>query len=146
MIRRLAAEIMGVGESRIWIDPEELERVEAAVTREDVRRLIHDGVIRVLPPSTPSRGRWRVRRLKRRAGRRRGPGRRKGPRMDEKDVWKARIRAQRRFLRMLRDRNVIDTKTYRRLYMLAKGGMFRSVAHIKAYIAEHKLAKVSSVG
>ncbi|HDD33891.1 MAG TPA: 50S ribosomal protein L19e, partial [Thermofilaceae archaeon] len=40
MVRRLAAEILGVGESRVWIDPEKLERVETAVTREDVRRLI----------------------------------------------------------------------------------------------------------
>ncbi|MCS7138595.1 MAG: 50S ribosomal protein L19e, partial [Crenarchaeota archaeon] len=35
-VRRLAAEILKVGESRIWIDPERLEDVENAVTRADV--------------------------------------------------------------------------------------------------------------
>jgi len=147
MVRRLAADILGVGESRVWIDPEKLDRVETAVTREDVRRLIHDGVIRKLPPSTPSRGRWRIRRLQRKKGRRRrGPGRRRGPWISEKELWIMRIRAQRRYLRMLRDKGIIDARTYRRLYMLAKGGMFRSVAHIRMYLREHGLLKVSGGG
>jgi len=31
--RRLAAEILKCGENRVWIDPEEVEEVEKAVTR-----------------------------------------------------------------------------------------------------------------
>ena len=47
--KRLAAEVLGVGESRIWIDPDRIEDVEGAVTKEEIRRLIKEGVIRVKP-------------------------------------------------------------------------------------------------
>ncbi len=138
-IRRLAADELKVGESRVWIDPSKMEEYADVVTREGVRRLIREGVIRKRPPSTPSRGRYRIRLMKRRRGRRKGPGSRKGPAVDEKRLWIARIRAQRRFLRRLRDRKVIDRRTYRILYRLAKGGMFRSVAHLKMYMEDHGL-------
>jgi len=38
--RRLAAEVLGVGESRIWIspDPEDAEEIEAAITKEDTHQ------------------------------------------------------------------------------------------------------------
>ncbi len=140
-VKRLAAEILKVGESRVWIDPEQIERAAAAISREDVKRLIKDGVIEKRPPSTPSRGRKRLARIRKRKGRGRGPGKRKGPRISRKELWIMRIRAQRKFLRMLKEKRLIDRRTYRRLYMLAKGGMFRSVAHLKAYIEEHKLIK-----
>ena len=141
LARRLAAEIMGVGESRVWIDPERLEDVATAISREDVKRLIHDGVILKRPAATPSRGRVRIRHLKKKRGRRRGYGSRKGKRFDEKDIWIAHVRAQRRLIRMLRDKGYMDSKTYRRLYRLIKGGMFRSLSHLKLYIDEHGLVK-----
>jgi len=141
LARRLAADILSVGESRIWIDPDRLDDVAMAISREDVKRLIHDGVIAKRPASTPSRGRARIRHLKKKRGRRRGHGSRKGKRFDEKDIWVAHVRAQRRFIRYLRDKGLIDRRTYRRLYRLVKGGMFRSVSHLKLYINEHNLIK-----
>ncbi|ABL77648.1 50S ribosomal protein L19e [Thermofilum pendens] len=146
LARRLASEVLGVGESRIWIDPDKLDEVSAAISRSDVRRLIKDGVIRVLPPSTPSRGRVRERRLKRKKGRGRGPGSKKGPRVDEKRAWINRVRAQRRYLKFLKEKGQIDTKTFRYLYRLVKGGMFRSLSHLKLYISEHKLVRVEEGG
>ena len=129
--RRLAAEILGVGESRIWIDPERIEEVSAAITREEVRRLIHEGVIGALPERGTSRARARARK------RRKGPGSRKGAkgaRMSEKRIWITRIRALRRYLRELRDEGVIEKHTYHALYKMAKGGFFRSKAHLRRYI------------
>jgi len=140
-VRRLAAQILGVGESRVWIDPEKIERVSMVISKEDVRRLIHDGVIRKRPKSTPSRGRTRIRHKAKKKGRRRGHGSRKGPRFDEKEIWMAKIRLQRRYLKWLRERKLIDRKTYRLLYGLSKGGAFRSLSHLKMYIAEHNLLK-----
>ncbi len=140
--RRLAAEILGVGETRIRFDPEQLDRIASAVTREDVRRLIKDGAITVEPPHSNSRGRWRYRHEQRKKGRRRGPGRRKGAkgaRMDEKEAWMNRIRKIRRFLRWLRDHGVIDRRTYRKLYLMAKGGAFESLSALKRYMKDHGL-------
>ncbi len=142
--RRLAAEVLGVGESRIWIDPSRIDEVVDAITREDIRRLIKDRVIQVKPVHVNSRERWRKRHLQRKKGRRRGYGKRKGKktaRKDRKEEWMNRIRKIRRFLRYLRDHGVIDRKTYRRLYMLAKGGTFRSLNALKHYMKEKGIVK-----
>ena len=142
--KRLAAEILGVGESRIWIDPNRIEDVADAITREEIRGLIKDGVIQVKPVHGNSRERWRKRHLQRKKGRRRGYGKRKGKktaRKDKKEEWMNRIRKIRRFLRYLRDNGIIDRKTYRRLYMLAKGGTFHSLASLKHYMKEHGILK-----
>ncbi len=138
--KRLAAELLGVGESRIWIDPAALEDVANAITREEIRRLIKEGVIQVKPAHRPSRGRWREKHEARKKGRRRGPGRRKGDasaRRDPKEEWMHRIRRIRRYLRYLRDHGVIDRRTYRQLYMWAKGGMFPTFASLQRWLREH---------
>jgi len=145
-VRRLAADLLKVGESRVWIDPDHLDKAEAAITREDVRRLIKEGVIRKEPPSTPSRGRWRVRHEQRKKGRRRGPGRRKGPRISEKELWIARVRAQRRFLKLAKERGLIDAKTYRRLRSLVKGGAFKSVSQLKEHVKSIASQKLEGQG
>lgn len=135
--KRLAASILNVGASRVWIDPEYLEDVEAAITRDDIRRLIREGVIRRLPSESQSRARARFLAAKKKQGLRRGPGSRKGAKyavVKRKESWMMKIRAQRRRLRALRERRIITTRTYRKLYLMAKGGTFRSVADLNRYI------------
>ncbi|MEB3816879.1 MAG: 50S ribosomal protein L19e [Desulfurococcales archaeon] len=148
--RRLAAEILGVGESRIWInpDPEYAEDIEQALTRKDVEALIKRGIIRVIPKKGNAH-RWLERRRQRAKGRRRGPGKRKGPataRSDPKEEWMHRIRRMRRYLRWLRDHGLIDRRTYRRLYRLSKGGMFKSLTALRRYIEEQGLLKEAKSG
>jgi LSU ribosomal protein L19E len=41
--KRLAAEILKVGTNRVWIDPERVEEVSTAITRESIKQLIKDG-------------------------------------------------------------------------------------------------------
>ncbi|ADI32514.1 50S ribosomal protein L19e [Staphylothermus hellenicus] len=142
--KRLAAEILGVGESRIWIDPERIDEVVDAITREEIKALIKDRVIQVKPVHRNSRERWKIRHIQRKKGRRRGYGKRKGKktaRKDRKEEWMNRIRKIRRFLRYLRDHGVITRKDYRRLYMLAKGGTFHSLASLKRYMKEKGIVK-----
>ncbi len=124
-VRELAARTLGVGKSRIRIvDPKE---AASALTREDVRRLVHKGIIRVLPPSGVTR-----RKEKKRRGR--GPGSRKMMLKRKKERWMARIRAIRKLLRELREKGKIDRKTYRELYRRAKGGEIRSKKHLLSLV------------
>jgi len=142
--KRLAARILGVGESRIWIDPKEYERVEEAITAEDIRRLIKDGVIKRLVEQAPSRSRWKIRHEQRKKGRRRGAGKRKGrktARTPRKEQWMMRVRALRKFLKYLRDKELITRRDYRRLYRLVKGGVFKSVAQLRTYIETEGILK-----
>lgn len=140
--RRLAAEILGVGESRIRFEPTQLDKIAGAVTKDEVRRLIRDGAIYVEPLKSNSRGRWREFHEARKSGRHRGPGRRRGTRgarVNEERLWTHKVRKMRRFLKALRDKEVIDRKTYRMLYMKVKGGAFESLTALKRYMKDHGL-------
>jgi large subunit ribosomal protein L19e len=139
--RRIAAEIMKIGENRVWLDPEDIDAISSAITRTEIRKLIHEGAIRAMPETGSSRGRTRRLRSKKAAGRRMGPGSRKGSSVSRKTVWMHRIRAIRERLRDLRDKRMIPTGTYRKLLLMAKGGSFRSSSHLGEYIEAHKLAR-----
>ena len=144
--KRLAAEILGVGVHRVWIDPEVEEDLSLALTREDVRKLIADRVIRKKPMIGVSRGRARILSIQKRRGQRRGHGSRKGTkgaRQPTKELWIAKIRAQRRYLRGLRDNQLIAPAQYRILYAKAKGNSYRSVTHLRNTINELGIIKKS---
>lgn len=142
--RRLAASILNVGVNRVWIDPERMEDVEGAITREEIRKLIHEGAIQAAPMRGQSMFRARALMAQKKIGRRRGPGTRKGSRfsvVSRKEHWMSRIRALRHRLQDLRARRVITVNTYRDLYLKAKGGEFRSIAEMERYLTEHSLRR-----
>ncbi|MFQ5908063.1 MAG: 50S ribosomal protein L19e [Thermoplasmata archaeon] len=132
--RRMAADILKCGAHRVWIDPNRMDEVADAITRDDVRAVISAGLVRKLPVAGQSRGRTRYMARQRRKGRRRGPGRRKGARGardPKKRRWIRTIRAQRDVLRGYRDDGRLAPGDYRRLYLRAKGGMYRSRSHLE---------------
>ncbi|MCF2137516.1 MAG: 50S ribosomal protein L19e [Candidatus Thorarchaeota archaeon] len=140
--KRLAAQVMKVGRSRVWIDPEFIDEVSLAITKEDIRRLIDEGAIQRHQKKGVSRGRARYVMRQKRKGQRKGPGHRKGKataKLSGKERWMRKIRPMRHELRRLRDEGRITRSTYRELYLKAKGNAFRNTAHLKTYIAEHKL-------
>ena len=131
--RRMAAQILKCGIHRVWIDPAHLDEVAQAITKDDIRRLIREGKIVALPKQGVSTVRAKHIKMQKKRGRRRGQGSRKGKktaRMPRKVSWMIRIRALRRLLRKLRDRGEITPAEYRVLYAHAKGGMFRTKAHL----------------
>ncbi|MFQ3476160.1 50S ribosomal protein L19e [Halonotius sp. F2-221B] len=135
--KRLAADILDVGENRVWLDPDEQEEIAEAITRDDIRELVDEGIIRAKDAKTNSRGRARERAEKRSYGHQTGAGSRKGKagaRQARKDDWVARIRAQRARLKELRDEGTIDRTQYRELYNKASGGEFDSVDRLEAYV------------
>jgi len=139
--KRLAAAVMGVGYHRVWLDPDASTDIAAALTREDIHGLIEEGKISKKPVKGVSRGRARKVHEKRAYGHRKGHGSRsgaKGARRPRKQAWIKKIRALRSRLRELRGNNTIDVSTYRKLYRKAKGGEYRSRAHLDAHIEQLK--------
>ncbi|WP_332450315.1 50S ribosomal protein L19e [Methanoculleus sp.] len=135
--RRMAAAILKCGANRVWFDPERQADIEAAISRNDLRELIGEGVIKAHPVKGNSRGRARARMAKRSYGHRKGPGRRRGAagaRGSTKRAWIRKIRAQRRTLREMRDEGTIERSLYRVMYRRASGGQFRSVSHLAAHV------------
>jgi large subunit ribosomal protein L19e len=131
--RRLAAAILKCGHGRVWIDPASQEELTDAVTRADVRSAIKAGVIRRKAIQGTSRVRARLHAAEVRKGRHQGDGSRRGTphaRITRKERWIRRIRAQRDLLATLRAEKKIPPSVYREFYRRAKGGMFRSRAHL----------------
>lgn len=140
--RRLAAQILKVGQNRVWIDPERIYDVETAITREEIRKLIHEGAIKRLPEKGVSRARARALHKKKKRGRQRGPGSRSGSshaKISKKEAWMKKIRALRRRLLELKASRVITRNTYRKLYKMASSGRFESIAEMERHLKTHEL-------
>jgi large subunit ribosomal protein L19e len=134
--KRLAARVLKVGQSKVWLDPAKIKDMEAAITKRDIRKLIGQGAIKAKKekPAMP-----------RKKGReKRGRGSKKGSafaRFTAKKRWIATVRPLRTMLKELRATKQVDSKTYRKLYLQVKGGMFRSRAHLRIYLEQHGIIK-----
>jgi len=140
----LAAKVAGVGLARVVLNPLRYEDIKEALTKDDIRGLIKDGAIKILPISGPSRHRARARHLQQKKGRQMGHGTRKGKkfaRNPRKQQWMRKIRKIRSTLLDLKKKGMLETFTYRDLYVKAKGGFFRDRGHVMFYIESNKLLK-----
>jgi large subunit ribosomal protein L19e len=140
--RRLAAQILKIGQNRVWIDPEKMDDVEGAITRDEVKKLIHEKVIVSLPETGVSRSRAKAVREKKRVGRRKGAGSRTGAghaKITKKEAWMTKIRSLRKRLRELKASRIITEATYRKVYAIAGSGKFESVAELERYLKANDL-------
>lgn len=127
------------------MDPNRIEEAEAAITREEIRRLIHEKVIRPIPKKGVSRARARILHEKKKKGLRKGFGSRSGSPealVPRKEIWIRRIRALRKRLRELKDDHSITERVYRQLYVMACSGSFKSAAELERYIDAHNLRRM----
>lgn len=141
--KRLAAEELKCSLKKVRFDPERLSEIQEAITKVDIRALIREGVISKKGVNYASRVRARKRARQKRKGRRKGWGKRKGKkhaRLSKKEAWMGKIRAQRKLLNDLREKGLAKG-VYQKLYLMAKGGFFRSRRHIKLYMEEQGLLK-----
>jgi large subunit ribosomal protein L19e len=138
--KKLAADILKVGKSRVWLDPDPAKQKElqAAITRADIRRLIKRKVIKTVPTKVSRPRTAKERKKRRKTGSRSGP---KHARLPKKRRWISTVRPLRSMLKELRAEQQIDNATYRRLYMLVKGGQFRSRSHMRLYMEQHGMMK-----
>jgi large subunit ribosomal protein L19e len=126
----------------VWINPERLDDVEGAITREEIKKLIREKVISSLPEKGVSRARAKVIRGKKRKGRRKGPGSYGGSgyaKVSRKEMWMSKIRSLRKRLRELKASRIIAETTYTQYYRMAGSGRFESVADLERYLKAHDL-------
>ncbi|MDR3062637.1 MAG: 50S ribosomal protein L19e [Methanobrevibacter sp.] len=142
--KRLAASILKVGENRVWINPKRNEEVSRAISRENIKGLIGQNIIKAKPQQGISSFRSKKLAEQKKKGKRKGRGSVKGAkfaRHPKKKAWMTTIRALRRDLKSMREAEEIDPTTYRKLYRMAKGGAFRSKSYMKTYARDHNLLK-----
>ncbi len=109
------------------------------MTKEDIRALIKEGVIRKRRENLLSRGRARKLKAKKQKGRKRGHGKRTGmrsARKSSKEKWINNVRAQRRTLREIKASGVKLKKPARQVYLMIKGNYFRGKKYIQTMVEE----------
>ncbi len=143
-IKRLAADILGVGRNRVRIRNElsdgEQKQLMEAITRINVRDLVKDKIIYAKEKKGKAK---KKKERKRTTGRKRG---KVNAIISGKDKWMSRVRSLRKYLNILISQGELGKEHKRSIYLKIKGNLFRSKAAMHAYLKDNRLLSEKTKG
>jgi large subunit ribosomal protein L19e len=134
--KKMAAQILKVGLNRVWLDPKHAKDLDGAITKADVRKMILKGWVKAKSE--------KIHKPREKSRKKRGHGSRKGAKysiVNRKRRWILKVRPMRAMLQEMKAKNEIDNQTFKKLYLLVKGGMFRSRSHLRLYMEQNNLLR-----
>jgi large subunit ribosomal protein L19e len=129
--KELAAKTLGVGKHRVSFSPTGLSEIKEAITKQDIKSLLEEGIISI----KPVKGR---RKLEKR-NRRRGPGKIKMKVKHRKQDYVKITRKLRKHIKMLKNENAIERELYYDIRKKIKMRTFKNLSNLKEYLANIKI-------
>jgi large subunit ribosomal protein L19e len=123
--KALAAKVLGVGKNKIVFDTSRLEEIKEAITKQDIRDLFAEGIIRIAP------ARGRQTKEKRTTNRKAGKIKRKVKRRKAKYVILT--RKLRRYIKDLKQSKKINQEVYSDLRKKIRSKSFKDLSHLKEH-------------
>lgn len=121
----LASKVLKVGKNRVVFSSNALSDIKEAITKQDIKILYDQGIIKI----KPIKGRKKIiRRL------RRGPGKIKKKVNKRKQIYVKLTRKLRAYVKYLRDNKAISRDIYLDLRKKIRGRYFKSKANLKEFL------------
>jgi len=129
--KELAAKALGVGKNRVSFNPEGLNEIKEAITKQDIHSLHEEGIISI----KPIKGRRKIEKR----SRRRGSGKIKMKVKHRKQDYVKITRKLRKYLKMLKNENAVDMELYLDIRKKIKMRAFKNTTNLKEYLASLKV-------
>ncbi|UCD20870.1 MAG: 50S ribosomal protein L19e [archaeon] len=132
--KQMAARVMKVGVNKVYFDPERMDDIKEAVTKQDIVTLIKDKAIKKRPIRGVKKRAHKKKLERKKKGRRRGVGKVRKRVNKRKQTYVKKIRKIRDYLQKVKP--LIPKEEFLKIKKLIKGGYITEIKDIKTKIGK----------